>query len=49
MILKFSVKVWYMEDGERLHLLDHQASEPMYFIYSHYTAKYHGFLGSSRQ
>ncbi|NLC68333.1 MAG: DUF4424 family protein, partial [Clostridiaceae bacterium] len=41
---KFSVKVWYMEDGERLHLLDHQASEPMYFIYSHYTAKYHGFL-----
>ena len=41
---KFSVEVWYMEDGKRLHLLDHQASDPMYFIYNHYTARYYGFL-----
>lgn len=41
---KFSVKVWYVEDGKKLHLLDYQVSDPMHFAYSHYTVKYYGFL-----
>jgi len=41
---KFSVKVWYMEDGKKLHLVDYEVSAPTYFAYNHYTAKYYGFF-----
>lgn len=41
---KISIKVWHMEDGQKIFILDQEISDPMQFAYSHYTAKYYGFI-----
>ena len=43
-IKKYSIEVWYIENGEKLHLLNYVNNNPMGFAIMHYRAGYDGFL-----